>query len=64
MDIIWDDDDYTDAIMILMEHDSDNEEEDVAEAPMVVHQQNLWGSGSRVDKRPNIERHRVLYSHL
>jgi hypothetical protein len=64
MDIIWDDDDYTDAIMILMEDDSDNEEEDVAEAPMVVHQQHVWGSGSRVGKRPNIERHRVLYSHL
>jgi hypothetical protein len=36
MDIIWDDDNYTDDMMILMEDDSDYEEEDVAEAPMVA----------------------------
>jgi hypothetical protein len=61
MDIIWDNDDDTDAMMILMKDDSDNEDEDVVEAPMVVHQQHVWGSGSRVGKRPNIERHRVLF---
>lgn len=55
----------SDAMMILIEEDhSNNEEEDVAEAPMVVHQQHVWGSGSHVGKRPNMERHQVLYSHL
>jgi hypothetical protein len=29
MDMIWDNDNYTDAMMILMEDDSDNKEEDV-----------------------------------
>jgi hypothetical protein len=42
--------------------DSDNKEDaDIAgEEPIP----NLWQSGSRIGKRPNIERRRVMYLHL
>jgi Plant transposon protein len=65
MDIIWDDDDeVTDAVALIlqMEDDSDtsDDDDDIALVP-VAH---LWGSGSRPGKAPNLERHRVFYSHL
>lgn len=69
MDIVWDDDDFSEVVLLAMQDgdddtDEDNEEqaEDNAEAgtPPPHH----WGSGSRVGKAPNIERRRVFYSHL
>ena len=67
MDIIWDDDIYSDALMILLQDDSDDEEEgDIAaeeerqEEPMP----HVGTSGSRIGKYPNIDRQRVMYSHL
>jgi hypothetical protein len=67
MDIIWDDDIYSDALMILLQDDSDDEEEgDIAaeeeqqEEPMP----HVGTSGSRIGKCPNIDRQRVMYSHL
>jgi hypothetical protein len=49
-------------ILLQEEDDSDNKEDaDIAgEEPIP----NLWQSGSGIGKRPNIERHRVMYLHL
>ena len=65
MDIIWDDDDYTDVVAILFQDDSssDSEQEDEAEEQDEA-MPHVWGSGSRPGKRPNINRQRVFYSHL
>ena len=67
MDIVWDDDpDFIDLAMILFteggEFSLENEvlhhvEEEEREQPAI------WG-GSRPGKAPNLERQRVMYSHL
>ena len=70
MDIIWDDDVYSDAVMILLQDDDSDdtqqEEEDGITAQQEQELAHVCGrrSGSSVGKRPNIERNRVLYSHL
>jgi hypothetical protein len=70
MDIIWDNDIYSDAVMILLQDDDSSddktweEEADIAEQeePMVLHELARRG-GSCIGRGPNIKRHRVLYSH-
>ena len=63
--IFWDDDEYIGAITIVMESDSDGDDEDaVAATDVVVRQPHVWGSGSRRGKAPNLERHRLFYSQL
>jgi hypothetical protein len=53
------DDNFTEALIIvsnILEEESDDDE------PLVPPY--VWGSGSGVEKAPNIERRRVFYSHL
>ena len=68
MDIIWDDDVYTDAVMILFQDDDDDDGdaqlENAAEEQEQEERPHVWGTGSRPGKAPNVDRQRVFYSHL
>jgi hypothetical protein len=71
MDIIWDDDVYTDAVMILFQDDDDEdnrsdaqqEGENEAEAPE-EQAKYVWETGSCPGKQPNVDHQSVFYSHL
>ena len=66
MSMFWNDDEFTEAIALVMDTDSDSDDEaaihaaDVVVPPPAI----AWGSGSRRGKAPNVERHRVFYSRL
>jgi hypothetical protein len=61
MDIMWDDDEFIDAVTLAMQSDSDSDNEDIVLGAAVPY---VWGTGSRKGRAPNIERRRVFYSHL
>jgi len=66
--IIFDSDDYDDIIRaiaaIVAHQDTDTSDDDDNGDDVIVDEPHAWGSGSRPGKAPNLERHRVFYSHL
>ena len=63
MDIFWDDDEYTEAVALLMQAEMNDDddiiliEDDIPVIPRIF-------GGSRTGKAPNVDRRRVFYSHL
>jgi Plant transposon protein len=64
MDMLWNDDEELDAIITVMESDSDDDDSDVVAEVIIRNPPVVWGSGSRLGKAPNIDRQRVFYSRL
>jgi Plant transposon protein len=66
MDIVWDDDEYMEAVALVEQAELDDDDLLMAdmEVDVIAAVPRGFGTGSRAGKAPNVDRHRVLYSHL